>query len=167
MTPFSLYERVKAELTGTDEADPGIIADKIAANLSASNVMLALRTTLRAYVREVMRSERNKTTGASQNDCETHGVRAGAGEPSGRSWKVDAIRTNWASRLRDRIHVGGTEWKLLGDCTFADLCEAAEERKIQADKNMAQAAEYRHMADAIITAGVTTFGQVLNSTCTI
>lgn len=141
--PMDLRSLVRAQLTGTSEADPGVIADRVFASLPKSQHGVALGLTLRAYVRMVMREQRNAPVALANV---TPMVR-----PSG-SAKVAAIRETWRLRLNDRL-LGASEWVLRGDASYEDLMFAAESREAQAHANIAAATELRLQAQTILDYG--------------
>jgi hypothetical protein len=76
----------------------------------------------------------------------------GAGRPSP-SWKVAAYRSEvgpaWRAVLRDRIAVANNTRKLLGECGYADLMVAANERFAQAAQNQAKGEWFARLAEAV------------------
>lgn len=131
---YDLRADVKAILDETSLADPGEIADKVAESIPPRALRDALHVTLRSYVRQVISESRTNT----------------APSVVGRSAKVAAIRDGWQRRLHDRCHVGGSVWKLLGECDYADLYAMADEREHHAATNAAWARHYRSLA-ALLT----------------
>lgn len=148
MTDLNLRATVRAVLAGTDEPDPGVIAELVMAQIPAKQRAAALDQALRLFVRQVI--------------SETRVSRVGKVTPivSPRSWKGQGIRDGWQRRLRDRVHVGDSAWKLLADCTYDDLMRAATERQNLADRNAAWARTYKEFALAVSEAGVDTFGDL-------
>ena len=113
-------------------ADPSDIADEVYRRIGEDQLRAALRDALRVFVRQVISEERSHTT-----------IRPESASPSA---KVAAIRDYWQRSLRDRVHASASEWKLLGDCSAADLDFAAAERQEQAERNAAKARQYRMLA---------------------
>lgn len=145
--PFILRHLVREVLSATNEADPGVLAGMVVARIDSTNRDAALSQAMRLFVRQVISETRvgNKPSNVT---------------PIHRSAKVSAIRDGWQRRLRDRVHVGGSTWKQLGDCTYDDLTAAAMERQEHADRNAAWAREYRAMASAVLDAGVDRFADL-------
>lgn len=150
MSDFSLRETIRAALNATDEADPGVIADSVLQSIPVEAYRDALSQSLRLFVRQVISETRTSNHPSNVTPIRTFG----------RSSKVAAIREGWQRRLRDRVHVGNSEWKQLADCTYDDLLAVAGERQQLADRNSAWAREYRAMASAVLDANVETFGDL-------
>lgn len=134
---FDLRDAVLDVLDNSSLADPGEIAEKVLHAIPTENLRAALAETLRAYVREVIRQQRNELPGGHQsNDAQADDV-VGATRPA-RSWKRDGVREGWRKHLRDRYHVGA-RWVVLADMTPADLRVAAAERAAIAEANRVKA----------------------------
>lgn len=119
----------------SDIADPGMIADRVFQKLHPEDYADIVRQLLRSYVRGVLNETRRAPAPAQAS-------------PFRPSRKVSGIREAWQAHLGDRIHVGG-DWKLLMNCTAADLKVAAEERRRLAAENVASARQYEELADAL------------------
>lgn len=150
-TSFDLRAEVRHVLDTTSLADPGDVADKVVESVPAVELRRALRATLRALVREVMRHDRAATldSPSSQTAHDTHLTSAAGGT----SWKVTGIRDQFAAQMSARYHVADG-WKLLRDMGAADLRAAAAERETLAAENAAAAARLTSWADALDAAGV-------------
>jgi len=150
MPNFDLRAVVRDKLASTDEADPGVIARQVIAAIPKSQYGAALTQVMRLFVRQII--------------SETRGSHVGNVTPIRRapskSWKGDGIRDGWQRRLGDRLHVGGSEWKQLRDCTYDDLMVVAGERQQKAEQNAAWARTYRAFALAVSEADVATFGDL-------
>lgn len=142
-----LRSLVAQTLEQTDVADPGAVARLVLDRMSDVERAEALEVTLRGFVRQLM-SEQRRTPPAAPP----------ASMP--RSWKVQAVRDGWQQRLRDRVHVGDSQWKLLADCGYADLMAAADERAAIADRNAAWARTYREWARLLDEQGAATFADL-------
>lgn len=147
MSDFILRHLVRDVLKSTDEADPGEVAALVMAQIPRGKQREALEQSMRLFVRQVISETRT-------------GNRPANVTPIHRSAKVSAIRDGWQRRLRDRVHIGDSAWKMLADCTYDDLSAAAAERQEHADRNMVWAREYRAMASAVLDAEVETFGDL-------
>ena len=108
--------------------DPSQLADEVYRRLPESDRDAALQQSLRQFVRQVMSEER----------MQTH---IGSPAGPGTSAKVQGIRDHWQKALRNSLNVGEGVWKFLGDCTAADLMFAADQRREQASRNRAKAAQ--------------------------
>lgn len=149
VTNFDLRSLVREKLTTTDEADPGIIAGQVIAAIPKSQYGSALTQVMRHFVRQIISETRGTNAGSN-----IRAIRPSA------SWKGQGIRDGWQKRLRDRVHVGGSEWKLLADCSYDDLMTAAAERQQLADRNASWARTYKEFALAVSEAEVATFGDL-------
>lgn len=147
MSDFILRQLVRDILAETDAADPGEIAGQVMARIPPRMIRVALSQALRLYVRQVISETRTAHPPVAPTAIN-------------RSAKVAAIRDGWQKRLRDRVHVGGSEWKFLADCTYEDLIAAASERRQMADRNNAWARTYDAWARLLTEHNVTTFGEL-------
>lgn len=160
---FNLRGEVRHILDTTDLTDPGEIAEKVFSGIPSGAFEDVVRVTLRPFVADVMGSERRRSAGFSNTgQCETGtqrgdasvGDETGAGttsqvgpgtqrRPAGGdpSWKRRSIR----NIHRQRIYVGN-EWKMLGDCTVADIDSAALDRRATAQQNKAWADRYDQLS---------------------
>lgn len=137
MSTYDLRADVRAVLDSSNLTDPGEIADKVAESIPASALRAALHVTLRSYVRQVMAETRTNSAPNFRSPA------------AGRSVKVQAIRDGWQRQLDNRVHVGDSEWKLLGDCTYEDLLACAAEREAIAARNQSMARYYRGLAGLV------------------
>jgi hypothetical protein len=147
VTDFHLRHLVRDVLATSTLTTPKDIAEEVRRRIKPGQRDQALAQCLPEYVREEVTRQRTITTGATE--------RSGAGgevaRPGGRarSAKVAAVRGYWQSQLRQRIHIGRGEWRMLGDCTFTDLMYAAQERRQHAERNLAAAEEFERYAQAV------------------
>ncbi len=125
---FNLRALVRECVRSSITADPGLIATIVFSQIADEDHAEALDQALREIVREVIREERMRTQITSPQ--------------VGASAKVQGIRDHWQRALRDQIYVAEGEWKFLGDCTQDDLMFAAEQRREQASRLRAKAAQY-------------------------
>lgn len=133
---FDLDALIHRVMDDTDLVNPGEITAKVLDQLPDEHVREALRMTLRQYVTRVMTRDRI-----------AHAIKpALRPEVHNRSTKVLAIREYGRRWLRDREHVGSGTWKLLGECTYADLFRLAEAREQAAAQYRAKAEKYRRLA---------------------
>lgn len=149
VSKFDLRTLIREHLASTDEADPGIIAGRVIAAIPKSQYGAALTQVMRHFVRQIISETRGTNAGSNVRTI----------RPSA-SWKGQGIRDGWQKRLRDRVHVGGSEWKFLADCSYDDLMTAAAERQELADRNASWARTYKAFALAVSEANVATFGDL-------
>lgn len=147
---FSLRDTVRDVLDAGNDADPGVIADKVFEQIPPAKQAEALQQTLRLFVRQVISEQRGRPTPATN----VRPIRPSA------SWKGRAIRDGWQRHLDDRLHVAGSGWKLLRECSAEDLLAVAAERQEKAEQNAAWARAYREFSAAMTDAGVETFGDL-------
>jgi hypothetical protein len=150
MNDFNLHKIALAVIRDHSSADPGDLAEALLAAVPAERYKDALRCTLRGYVRgvlhEVRSGEPHHPTTDPTNEQTTPRKR-----PSGRSWKVDAIRSGWRAY---RLHVE-QGWKFLPNCTYDDLMTAAAERRDIAKANEHEAERYERLAALVQRHGET------------
>lgn len=152
MSDFNLRAAVRDVIDSTDLADPRDVAAKVAKDIPSKELRRALAEALVTFVRV----EFGHIRMASSRQLPEQPA-------SARSAKVAAFRVHaeqWRRKLRDRIHVGGSEWLLLADCSFENLTLAAEERRQMAVSNAAAADRYERYAKAVEAAGVERFGDL-------
>jgi hypothetical protein len=134
----ALINQVLDETNLTSTAD---IIDKVMSMLAPEQLADALRQALTDVVRQQITRHNVGPLAPDQT---------GASRPS---WKVHGYQTQvadaWRRVLRDRISVGRNERKMLGECTYADLTAAAEERFAHARQNEAKAQWLKRLADAV------------------
>lgn len=159
MSDFNLRAAVRDVVDSTDLADPRDVAAKVAASVPSRELRRVLTEALATFVR--VEFGRGRMTSGRPVPLEQPGA------PAARSAKVAAFRVHaeqWRKKLRDRIHVGGSEWLLLADCSFENLALAAEERRQLAMANGVAAERYERYAKAVEAAGVERFGDLPEST---
>lgn len=150
MSAINLRALVRDHLAATDEADPGVIADRVLSAIPKAQYEAVIGQMMRLYVRQVISETRTSSRPSNSPIRSTPST----------SWKGNAIRDGWQRQLDSRLHVGESEWKLLRDCTHADLLAVAAERQEKAEQNAAWARTYRAYAAAVDAAGVATFGEL-------
>lgn len=146
--PFDLRSLVRDVFDNSTLADPGLIAEEVYKRIGPDEVYAALQASLRLFVRQVISERRMHTQMATPTN------------PDGVSWKVGAIREHWRRSLQDSVHVGGSEWKRLGQCTYEDLKVAAAERREQASRNRAKAQQYEALANLVSDHGAATVAEL-------
>jgi len=142
---FSLRALIRRVLLASDAADPDTLAQLVFDAIEDTDRVEALRQALHVAVREIVRQERmqHPITGALAVAATTTKTTAA------KSWKVAAIREGWQRTLRNRIHAGHGEWKMLADCTRDDLLHAAAERRAMAERNAVTAGCYTALAELL------------------
>jgi hypothetical protein len=128
MTDFDLRRSIRAIVEETDLASPEEITEKLAGQIPARDLRAVVTVLLRDYVRVELSRLRMGAHGGDNPDATTN-----------RSAKVAAIRAAAPRWLRDRVFVGGSEWKLLGDCTADNLSYLQQERRDNAARSLAAA----------------------------
>lgn len=134
----NLTTLVRAVLDDCDETDPRLIADLVIARLTKDDVAGVLHQVMVGYVASVMARSR---TGAI---------------PPVASLKVAGVRDAHAAWLRERVSVAPNVYRMLGDCSVADLRYAAMIRRTLATENLTAADQFDTLADALVKAKATT-----------
>ncbi len=136
---FSLRALVRAALEG-DETDPHRIAEDLISAMSPSDAWQALASVMPAYVREVIREQRQRAVAP----------RGGAGVTTSSRWKnvAQLHAAGELTLLRARVFALG-EWKFLGDCTRDDVMDIVEQRDAEATANAAAARRYSALRAAM------------------
>ena len=125
--------------------DPREIAEKMLAGMSGDDMAAALRATLPGYVRDVI--------GSQQRQAVRQVFRPN------RSAKVQGIRDWWAEMLASSVYVDGV-WKSFGDCSRTDVGWLADQRRVEAEKNLAQAAVYDEVNALMVEHGAETLADL-------
>jgi hypothetical protein len=141
MAEYDIRKAVKAVMDGSDLASPEEIATKVAEGVPPRNLRSVLATVLRVYVRVELGRERMATSPRQAPEAK-------APVKANRSAKVAAIREAAPRWLRDRVFVG-TQWLLLGDCSYVHLKFLESERTANASRSAAAAARYGHLAELV------------------
>lgn len=141
MTDFDPYQVARGVLATTDLCDPADIAEAIFKQTPKDKIAGAYKVMLRAVARDTIRSVRV--------DGEFFKEQAG---PS-RSSKVAGIRAHHFDFFGQRVFANN-EWKLLGDCTRADVRDLAARRREVAAFNSAKADEFDELDARMAAAGV-------------
>lgn len=155
MSDFNLRQLVRDVLTSSTMADPRDLAAEVFHRIDPADYSAGLTQCLPDIVREQIRMSRNAVTPAALAELPSI-VREAPRRLPARSAKVEGIRDWWKERLRERLSVGpnAADWRMLGDCSAADLDFAAADRRTIAAKTLAKAAEYAELAEAVRVAGV-------------
>jgi hypothetical protein len=147
---FSIRQEIRQVIRETDLAAPHDIAAKVAENVPAK----LLRVALAQALPEVVRNELGIHRSHLYNESAEVSPNAAAGDlapRSSRSAKVVAIRqasAGWRAALSERVHVGNGEWLLLAECSADHLRYAAEERRVIASRTLASAERYEQLGAA-------------------
>lgn len=143
--PFTAARQVIAE---TDLASPEDIARRVFEMTPRDQMARAYLYCLRDICRLAIRSVR--TDGVAERNP----VKPMATPPRPSS-KVAAIRKAHVSYYERRVYAQG-EWKMLGDCTLADVRDLAAQAQSKADANARRAAEWTALADRMERVGAAT-----------
>jgi hypothetical protein len=137
MTGLSIWNRVRRLQVSTGSSDPRELAEKLLAELTAAELRSALAEVLPEYVRQVMKSGRNKATAAPSQSS-----------PSSPSWRVAPVRDWYEQLMAQPIDVSGGQgrWKSLRECTRDELLTVAQHRRETAARNVATAKKYEALA---------------------
>ena len=147
--PFTAARQVIAE---TDLASPEDVARRVFEMTPRDQMARAYLYCLRNVCRMALSSVR--TTG--QWDTSPASVKPDtAPTPPRPSSKVAAIRKAHVSYYERRVYAQG-EWKMLGDCTLADVRDLAAQAQSKADANARRAAEWSALADRMERVGAAT-----------
>lgn len=131
MSLFSLVREIIAEFP---TAHPHKLARLVVERTPEGNLEEYYLTALERVVGDVLRSSRNATMNSKQS----------------RSAKTEQRRGWWAQMLTERVHVGESKWKPLGQCSADDLQFCISERQEQIGKLSGQIAKYEAILDAVL-----------------
>jgi hypothetical protein len=136
----TLRDLVLKVLAETDLTDPVALANEVATLTPPDKMDEFYRLALAGFVRTV------------NNDVRRSNVIINPTRymPSA---KVTAIREAHERSLRDRVFMGADS-KMLGDCTYDDLMNAAKFRKELADRNLILAKRYEELAARLLSENV-------------
>lgn len=151
---FHIRDLVRDVCTSSTIADPHSLAAEVLRRIGPKDARAALEQVLPTFVRVAISQHRGTTAAASGPD----------GPPSVRSWKVSGVRESWRRMLRDRISVGDTQWKFLGECTAEDLAYAEQVRRIHAAQNLAAAERFAGLRELLEQHGVATVADLPDDT---
>jgi len=141
---FSIRREIRDIIDTTDLTSPHDIAAKVAENVPAKLLRVALTQSLSELVRVELGILRARMYNQPAEVADQ-------GPRSSRSAKVIAIRqasAGWREALRERVHVGNGNWLLLSECSAEHLRFAAEERRIIAARTLASADRYEQLGAA-------------------
>lgn len=136
-TRQSLTTLIRSVADEYPDAHPHKIARLVAERTDSADLQEFYAAALEPLVVDRLRQDRNATLNSKQ----------------GRSAKVERRRSWWARVLRERVHVGESKWKPLGDCTVDDLDFCIDERRHQIGALMGQIAKYETIRDAMLVHG--------------
>ena len=140
MSRASLTALIREVALGHPDLAPNKIAQLVADSTPHDDVRDFYIIALESLVMDCIRRDRNATMNSKQS----------------RSPKVDRRKSWWARMLRERVHVGNSEWKALGDCGVDDLEYCISERRDQVGALLGQIAKYEVIRDALVAHGVDT-----------
>jgi len=140
LSSSSLSDLVRQVAAEHPNAHPHKIAILVAELVPDELLRDYLASVLERVVADVLRANRNAALNSKQ----------------GRSPKVEQRRSWWQRILRERVHVGDSVWKPLGECGVSDFDFCIAEREDQIGALQEQIAKYRAIRDAMIAHGVET-----------
>lgn len=140
VSTHSLTALIREVVTENPEAPTRKLARMVAERTSVDDLRDFYATALEPMVQDRIRQDRNATMNSKQ----------------GRSPKVERRKSWWARMLRERVHVGESTWKALGECGFDDLEFCISERREQVGALLGQIAKYEVIRDALVAHGVDT-----------
>ena len=79
-----------------------------------------------------------------------------------KSSKISAIKTHHDEYYSQRVFAQG-QWKILGDCTLADVRDLAQQSQVRADQHARRAREWTDLAKKMEESGATTVKEVDNA----
>ena len=136
---MNLNQTIQSVLDDYDETDPHALADLAWGRIEEYDRDRIARFLMSQYVMTFIAR-----------------TRSGPQPASVPSKKVAAIREAHEAWLRERISVAPGVYKMMGDCTAADLRYAAEKRRELAAANMVRAEQYDALADDMERNGAAT-----------
>lgn len=145
---FDLGALAREVIANSKSPDPGEIADALLGVIPRTHYRTVLAALLRGYVRHII---------TDQRPAPTKGNSTPSGPASGRaSWK-QAIGDEWRMR---RVHVGGSVWKFLADCTYDDLMANAAVKRDIAEATRREADRSEELAALVKRHNVDRLGDV-------
>lgn len=143
------------ELVADGEADPRVIADKVMPSLDDGEREYLLRLGLVEVAGHVLRSQRRYHA----PDDDTPQLDLGQPQPS-RKWQ--GVREASHDPTTWKVNVNGREdgWKVLVDCTLADVDAIAGMYMQRARANAEAGRRYKALADEMRQRGAATVGEL-------
>lgn len=135
---------------GAADPDPGVVAEKITAQLTDREAHVVARATLRNYVRLVLVNQSISTT-SGQSSLDEAGEPAQYATASGQKTAsaATAALIDWYEAELMRPMNVGDEWKRLRDCTIDDLQHIVTSRRSKAADILAEAKRYERLRVAV------------------
>ena len=165
--PFDPRAHARDILATTDLADPDEIAQMVFEATPKRQMPDLYRTLLREVVMEAIRFQRAESLrpdrdaptdsdrGQVHSDAQNMAAPVAPAPRANPSSRIAAIRGEFAQRVRT-----GDGYKLLRDCTLAEVLEQAALRRTVAAKNEAVAKWYDDLAARMEAAGVDIVGDL-------
>lgn len=144
MSTLSLTALIREVVTENPEAQARKLAQMVAERTSVDDLRDFYAFALEPMVQDQIRQDRNTTMNSKQ----------------GRSAKLEQRRSWWARMCAQRVHVGESTWKALGDCGADDLEFCINERREQVGALLGQIAKYEVIRDALAAHGVDTVAEL-------
>jgi len=140
----SLISLVRSVIAKHPAAHPHKVAQLVAEATEADDLHSYYVTALERIVADQVRFDRNATLNSKQR----------------KSSKLDRRQSWWARVLRERVYVGESTWKPLGDCTVDDLDFCITERQTQIGALQGQIIKYEAIRDAMLANNADTAGDL-------
>lgn len=144
MSSTSLTALIREVVADSPDAPPSKVAQVVAERTDAEHLHTFYTAALERIVSDVIRENRNATLNSKK----------------GRSAKLEERRSWWARLLRERVHVGDSTYKAIGECTAEDFDFCINERLDQIGALRGQITKLETLRDALITHGVTTVSEL-------
>ena len=144
MSRSSLTALIREVAAGHPDLPPDKIAQLVADQTPPADVRDFYILALGSLVMDCIRMDRNATMNSKRS----------------RSPKLEQRRSWWARMLRERVHVGASTWKPLGDCGADDLDFCINERREQVGALQGQIAKFWVIRDALAAHGVDTVAEL-------
>lgn len=141
-----LSDLIGAVAADFPDAHPHKLARLVAERTDADDMFEFYVTALERVVGDRIRVSRNATLNSN----------------SGRSPKVEQRRAWWQRVLAERVHVGESKYKPIGDCTVENLLFCINERRDQIGALEGQIAKFEAIVAAMQSHGVATAGELPN-----
>lgn len=151
----------------TDEPDPGVIVEKIMAELTPPEAISLIKTMMRDHVRRTIAVPTSTPAGQRTADDQRVSASGGPTSPPRTSSRIARIRDELGPELWAQLRISlpvsddkSVPYKFLADCTAADLRYIVTKREDMAAANAAEARRYSRILAAVETAGAATVSKL-------
>ena len=134
MTRHSLTGLIREVVSENPEVPSYKLAQMVAERTELDDLRQFYAIALEPLIADRIRIDRNATLNSKQ----------------GRSAKLQQRRSWWQRVLLQRVHVGDSKWKPLGECGVDELEFCIGERREQVGALLGQIAKYEIIRDALI-----------------